>query len=162
MKVQTLKRVELSQAVNTILKGQIPPILQDPPEVTEATDIYHDMVTVMAAVALGWPVLNVKPVAQVGRFVLTEYTPIGRADPDMILCMASGREVENFHKCMGVFQKKRRHNGIDPGTWFDLHGKPALKFLASALWLLDPSPMEANFVLRWAALVICNYRLIYD
>lgn len=114
-----------------------------------ATPIDTDLLTILAADVLAYPVEGIEVLAQVGRFVHVEYTPIGTKDPDIVLCYA--KDAQPFHAAMMAFQHKRTRR-TDWGAWYAVL-KAAAHDLITPLLRLDPHPAEADFVLRWALLV---------
>ena len=107
------------------------------------------------------PMVNVRPLAQVGRFVLVAYTPERLADPDVIVTLAHGAAAAAFHQAVVAFQEARVLRYHDSSrTWYQ-RVMLAAQSLVSPLWSLQPAPAEAVFVLNWAAQTAARGRKIY-
>ncbi len=104
---------------------------------------------------------NVRPLAQVGRFVQVAYAPEDSGDPDVIITLAHGATAAAFHRAVVAFQEARVFRYHDSSrTWYRRVIQTA-RSLVSPLWSLRPSPAEAVFVLNWAAQVAARGSKIY-
>ena len=120
-----------------------------------------DAVYVITARVLQNPMVDVNPLAQVGRFVLVAYTPERLADPDVIVTRAHGAAAAAFHRAVTAFQEARVFRYRDSSrTWYQ-RVMLAARSLVSPLWGLQPAPAEAVFVINWAAQTAARGRKIY-
>lgn len=120
-----------------------------------------DAVYVITAHVFQNPMVDVNPLAQVGRFVLVAYTPERLADPDVIVTLEHGAAAAAFHRAVVAFQEARVLRYHDSSrTWYQ-RVMLAARNLVSPLWSLQPAPAEAVFVLNWAAQTAARGRKIY-
>jgi len=112
----------------------------------------YDLVVILTADLLGWPVRYARGVRQVGRFVLVEYEPLGYPDPEIVLAFCRG--AEGFNQAMALFQRVCRAGG-GLGDWYR-NAKTAAARLVPPLRALDAHLVEADFVLRWALLKVAH------
>ncbi len=124
-----------------------------------------DALYVIAARVFKNPMLDVRPLAQVERFVLVAYLPMrlaDPADPDMVVTLAHGAAATAFHQTIAAFQEARISLYRDtPQAWYR-RVMQAARNLLSPLWGLRPSPAEAVFVLNWAAQTAARGHRIYE
>jgi hypothetical protein len=114
-----------------------------------------ELVTILAADVLQMPVQSVRLVDQVGRFALVEYMPVADLDPDLVIyCDVGGHR---FHQAIRDFQQARDRGYIHPAEWYQ-RAKAAARGLIAPLGALNPTPAEADFVLRWALLACARYQ----
>ncbi len=111
------------------------------------------------------PMLDVRPLARVERFVLVAYLPMRPeepADPDMVITLDTGAAATTFHQAVAAFQEARISLYHDtPQVWYR-RVMQAARNLVSPLWSLQPSPAEAVFVLNWAAQTASRGHRIYE
>lgn len=120
-------------------------------ETQVAADLDLGVTQILTAHTLRRPVAWAEPVMQVGRFVRVMYTPIEQPDPDLIVTLIPGAEA--FETAMRNFQKLRlkpRYGSWE--RWYQMMMNAA-RALVEPLLALRPTPAEAMFVLRWAALI---------
>jgi len=129
--------------------------LYSPPATHLETQVDADLdlgvTQILTAHTLQRPVAWTEPIMQVGRFVRVLYAPVEQPDPDLIVTLIPGAEA--FQTAMRNFQKLRlkpRRGSWD--KWYQLM-MTAARALVEPLLALRPTPAEAMFVLRWAALV---------
>jgi hypothetical protein len=120
-----------------------------------------DILLILTAELLGWPVTLAKIREQAGRFAVVEYTPVRGADPDILLALDISPQVTAFHTAVRAFQDGRRAKNLDPGQWYRSM-KPVAQKLAEPLWRLNPTRTEANFVIRWVLLTVAKGARIND
>ncbi len=98
-----------------------------------------DAVYVVTAHVFQNPMVDVNPLAQVGRFVLVAYTPERLADPDVIVTLAHGAAAAAFHQAVDAFQEARVLRYHDsPRVWYQ-RVMLAARNLVSPLWSLQPA-----------------------
>ena len=114
-----------------------------------------ELLTILTADVLQSPVQSVEMVKCVGRFALVQYAPVYDADPDVILFCGVGGQ--GFHKAMRDFQRARRRGRVGLSEWYR-RTKAAARGLITPLGALDPSPSEADLVLRWALGVCARHK----
>lgn len=112
---------------------------------------------ILLADILAYPVRTMTLKEQVGRFALVEYEVPDATDPDIII--AGDPTARRFHKEIAAFQQIRQDPYMDWGEWYRA-AKEQARRIAIELNLLHPHPLEANFVLRWVALVCAQGRRI--
>lgn len=99
--------------------------------------------------ALEWPLVNIRPLAQVGRFVRCAYTPKVTVDPEIIVTLAGGGAAQEFHRRMVQHQAARREGYRAAwGHWYQ-RVTESIRQTIPALYALSPTAEEAAFVLRW-------------
>jgi hypothetical protein len=155
MNQTTVTRAQLAQAFETgqpiTGAGTLPKIF-DPVEMVYKKTLDLDVVLILTANALGYPMRNVSVAAQVGRFLQVNYTPAYQPDPVTIIVLESGPEADEFHLTVLNFQKLRSQEVTDYRRWFEA-AKGFVRLMVSPLWALQPTQDEANFVLKWVMLV---------
>ena len=120
-------------------------------ETTVSRELDMGIVHIKVAHTLRRPVAWVEPLAQVGAFVQVAYAPIEQPDPDLIVALLP--HTAPFESAMRNFQTLRtkpRRGSWD--KWYQTMMAAARELIAP-LQALHPTPNEALFVLRWAALV---------
>ena len=120
-------------------------------ETTVSRDLDIGLVHIQVAQTLQRPVEWVEPLAQVGAFIQVAYAPIEQPDPDLIVALMP--QTATFERAMRNFQALRtkpRRGSWD--KWYQTM-MAAARELVAPLQALHPTPNEALFVLRWAALV---------
>ncbi len=152
----------LSRATLTALLHRPDAMLAVLEDVDTTPTVSLDAVYVITAHAFQNPMVNVRRVAQVGRFVLVAYTPERLADPDVIITLAHGAAAAAFHQAVVAFQEARVLRYHDsPRVWYQ-RVMLAARSLVSPLWRLQPAPAEAVFVLNWAAQIAARGSKIYQ
>ncbi len=109
------------------------------------------LLTILTASALGYPVQagSVTAMAQVGRFVRVRYAPLNLPDPDTLVALC--REAGAFHTALRAFAAVRRAIIVADlaAVWYQ-QALAAAQGLIAPLRALQATPLEADFVLRWA------------
>jgi hypothetical protein len=117
-----------------------------------------ELVAIITADTLGEPVRDVAVLDGVGRFVRIEYEPLESYDPDIVLALVPG--AQPFHRAVLEFQRGRYgypYSGWD--KWYRKM-KDLARALVPPLLRLQPHPLEADFVVRWALSVCAHGRTI--
>lgn len=152
-----LNRASLAQA----LQAWTPLVATSDEIKTPAVHVDVDILTMFVAELLDWPVAQVRVLRQVGRFVLVSYEPLLGIDPDAVLVMETGQAAQAFHAAMQEFQDIRRDRSSELRGWYR-RAKAAARDLAGPLWNLQPTPEEADFVVRWLMQVVSMGKRIND
>lgn len=158
MDAQLLTRADLSRAL-----GLLQPLALDTSTNAElpAVHVDIDLLTVFVAELLDWPVAQVSVQRQVGRFVLVNYEPLLGKDPDALLVMEISQAAHAFHAAMQEFQDIRRDRSMGLRGWYR-RAKAVARSMAGPLWRLQPTPQEADFVVRWLMGVVAMGKRIND
>ncbi len=113
------------------------------------------LLTILTASALGYPVQagSVAVLEQVGRFARVRYAPLHLPDPDTLVALC--RNASEFHAALRAFAQARQHIIVADLTagWYQ-QAVAAAQGLIAPLHALQATPLEADFVLRWA-LYLC-------
>lgn len=104
-----------------------------------------------------WPITAAKVEAQVGNFVLVDYTPYQNQDPDIIV-MIAGRRVA-FNKLMLRLQSLRATHKGDPRSWLR-KGRRLFHEIQATLQVHNVPQHEQEFVLEWVQVVVAKMRTI--
>jgi hypothetical protein len=115
-----------------------------------APQVDPESILIWTADVLQMPVRYVKPREQVGRFVIVDYQPLSQPDPDIILALMPGAQA--FHRAILDFQRARARHSETWSSWY-LRVKETARRVLLPLRLLEPHPLEADFVIRWLLLV---------
>ncbi|GAB4397903.1 MAG: hypothetical protein OHK0052_20620 [Anaerolineales bacterium] len=98
-----------------------------------------------------------------------DYTPIDEPDPEFMLVLQNGAEANAFHRAVLNHIQARQTpmrlpsngyvgcNHITPEQWY-ANVMQTVRDLVAPLYAINPSPLEAAFVLRWALLAAAEGR----
>lgn len=167
MQVVTLDRTGCwTEADDGLTRADLARWVYNPPADVgaDAPTVDGDTCAVILAHALGWPMIAVSPVAQVGRFVLVEYQPIAGRDPAAIIAVTQGAR---YNRAVSAFLAARREGALDGGRLVDPAGwyrraHEAGRAVLSALWTMQPARSEVVFVARWVALSVAYGQGVAD
>ena len=128
-------------------------------DVDTTPSVSMEVVTVLVSGILWMALKAAHPVAQVGRFVVVEYAPLEKPDPDIIITTAAGGAADAFHRAVLEHQRARGRKNPASQGWYEAVME-SIRGLVPPLYALHPTVMEAAFVLRWAYLNAARGRVV--